>query len=271
MNDSLKISKRGLDLIKEFEGYHTRLDNGDCKAYLDKLPNPDVWTIGYGCTDGVYEGLIWTKEQAERELRKEVEANANIVKRVIKVTLNQHQFDALNSFSYNMRGGLSPKRHRSLVNAVNREDWKAAADCFLMYNRSGGVPVRGLTRRREAERKLFMTLPPKEVVSNSTKLTVMSRVRTFLVTLVPTGGLVEFFGYMGQVKEFASDNWLALLLLSGGSVWLLLKYIEWKSVADHNDGNYMPSGAVETREETHADEKQGSNQIPDEEDEEGGK
>lgn len=254
MNDNMKIGQAGLDIIKEFEGYHTLVKDGsgDCIAYLDRLPKKPVWTIGYGCTAGVYEGLRWTRKQAEEGLRKEVNDNSYIVKNVIKVKLNQNQFDALVSFSYNMIGGLSPNRHPTLVNAVNREDWKAAAEAFNLYVNSGGKPYNGLIRRRKAEAKLFMTPVKKEIVDASSRLRNLKNIRTGISSVIPAGGLAEYLGYMEPIKLYIIENPYKIVAFSLIALWLLSKWIERKSVKEAEEGRYVPSGMAET--ETEDDE-----------------
>ncbi|MGL4558672.1 MAG: glycoside hydrolase family protein, partial [Afipia sp.] len=64
----MQLSTEGLRLIKSFEGYHRKLADGRCMAY--RCP-AGVWTIGWGCTEGVREGMVWTVEEAEAGLRRE--------------------------------------------------------------------------------------------------------------------------------------------------------------------------------------------------------
>lgn len=265
MNDNLKINQAGLDLIKEFEGYHEALPNGDCKAYLDRLPRVPVWTIGYGCTDGVYEGLVWTKPKAEKELRNEVEQNAFIVKRVIKVPLNENQFSALNSFSYNMIGGISPTRHRTLVNAVNAQDWEAAEKAFGLYVNSGGKPYNGLIRRRRMEAKLFSTPVKQEVVENSSKLSALKTMRDTIALSLPTGGVADYLGYMEPIKTYILENPYKLVAFFLVVLWLLSKWIEKKTVKDAQEGRYIPSGMAKTEDELDPAAMEGSNTEPDDE------
>lgn len=148
----MKISERGLDLIVSFEGYHTRLADGRCKAYLDKLPKVPIWTIGYGCTEGVYEGLIWTEQQAREALDRELDKHEKFVNQIVTVPLNQNEFDALVSFCYNCGPDNLETLVRSRLNKNKRGD---TAKAFHLYNKSGGKPYRGLTRRRAAEAALF--------------------------------------------------------------------------------------------------------------------
>ncbi len=65
----MNISDEGLRLIKSFEGYHTRQKDGSCAAYLCPAGVP---TIGFGCTEGVKLGMVWSAGEAEAALRREI-------------------------------------------------------------------------------------------------------------------------------------------------------------------------------------------------------
>lgn len=156
----MKLSERGFDLIRSFEGYHTRLPDGGCKAYLDKLAKPHVWTIGYGCTEGVYSGLVWTAEQAEAAFRRELEKHEKFVQQIVTVPLNQNEHDALVSFCYN----CGPKNLETLVrNRLNKNKRMDTVKAFHLYNKAGGNVYRGLVRRRDAEAALFAEPMPEEI------------------------------------------------------------------------------------------------------------
>lgn len=158
----MKISNAGLDLIKSCEGYHDELPDGSCRAYLDKLAKPHVWTIGWGCTEGVKQGMIWTREQAEEGLRREVATFEKAVDRLITVELNQNQFDALVSFTYNC--GAGALEGSTLRKKLNNGDYKGAAKEFKRWKYAGGKVRPGLVDRRAREATLFLTPvePPAE-------------------------------------------------------------------------------------------------------------
>ena len=61
----MNLGTKGIALLREFEGYHTRQPDGSCVAYLDRLAKPPVWTVGFGLTEGVHEGMRLTAEEAE--------------------------------------------------------------------------------------------------------------------------------------------------------------------------------------------------------------
>jgi lysozyme len=162
----MKISAAGLDLIKSFEGYHDRLPDGSCRAYLDKLAKPHVWTIGWGCTEGITAGMVWTKEQAEAALLKEIAEHEAHVERLVTVDLNQNQFDALVSFCYNVGPGRPASSGRkaikglstsTLLKKLNKGDGRGAAGEFKLWNKAGGKVWPGLVDRRAREATLFLT------------------------------------------------------------------------------------------------------------------
>ncbi|MWT35090.1 glycoside hydrolase family protein [Escherichia coli] len=146
----MQTSDKGIALIKQFEG---------CKltAYQDSV---GVWTIGYGWTqpvDGkpIRAGMTIKQETAERLLKTGLVSYESDVSRLVKVGVTQGQFDALVSFTYNLRArslSTSP-----LLRKLNAGDYTGAADEFLRWNKAGGKVLNGLTRRREAERALFLS------------------------------------------------------------------------------------------------------------------
>lgn len=180
----MQISNRGLDIIKAFESYKRALTDGRCQAYQcvvgkDKNGRPiydGKWTIGWGCTEGVTAGMIWTREQAEVALRREVAKAAAIVARHVKVPLNQNQVDACISLAYNIgEGGAIDRRtgkpvpgfsNSTVLRRINARDWQGASAAFAMWVNSNGVKnVPGLVRRRAQEAALFLEPDyPSEVV-----------------------------------------------------------------------------------------------------------
>ena len=146
----MQTSEKGIALIKQFEG---------CKltAYQDSV---GVWTIGYGWTqpvDGkpIRAGMTIKQETAERLLKTGLVSYESDVSRLVKVGLTQEQFDALVSFTYNL--GSRSLSTSTLLRKLNAGDYAGAADEFLRWNKAGGKVLNGLTRRREAERALFLS------------------------------------------------------------------------------------------------------------------
>lgn len=146
----MQTSEKGIAVIKQFEG---------CKltAYQDSV---GVWTIGYGWTqpvDGkpIRAGMTIKQETAERLLKTGLVSYESDVSRLVKVGVTQGQFDALVSFTYNL--GSRSLSTSTLLRKLNAGDYAGAADEFLRWNKAGGKVLAGLTRRREAERALFLS------------------------------------------------------------------------------------------------------------------
>lgn len=151
----MNLSNSGLDKIAGYEGYHDALPDGSCKAYQRTYNGKkDKWTIGFGCTEGIYEGLIWTRAQADEAFRKELAKFEAAVNRLVTVELNQNQYDALVSFAYNC--GTGALQSSTLLKKLNKGDYKGAADQFQFWNHVNGKPVNGLTQRRASEKNLFL-------------------------------------------------------------------------------------------------------------------
>lgn len=153
---AMGVSAKALNLIKSFEGEKL-------KAYRD---TGNIWTIGFGSTYNhdagrkVQEGDIIDKETALRWLRLDAGKFAAGVKKLVKVPINQNQLDSLTSFAYNL--GLGALQNSTLLRKLNAGSPKTeVAAEFLKWNKgrnSAGILVElpGLTRRREAEKELFL-------------------------------------------------------------------------------------------------------------------
>lgn len=142
----MRISQKGLNLIKEFEGLELR-------AYKDSV---GVVTIGYGSTGPhVSMGMTITADQAEALLKNDVNRFEKGVIDLVTAPITQNQFDALVSFSFNL--GLGNLKASTLLRKLNSLDYVGAANEFPRWNKAGGKVLAGLTRRREAEKKLFLS------------------------------------------------------------------------------------------------------------------
>lgn len=137
-----KTSKRGIDLIKQFEG---------CKLTAYKAVSTEkYYTIGVGHYGAdVKPGMKITMAQAEAYLAADLKKFENAVSRS-GLNLNQSQFDALVSFTYNCGEG-------NLKKLIANRTLPQIADALLLYNKSGGKVLAGLVRRRQAERELFLS------------------------------------------------------------------------------------------------------------------
>jgi len=148
----MKSSNNGIRLIQEFEGL--RLTSYLCSA--------GVPTIGYGATfyeDGskVKLGQTITNAQAEQLLKDHLKEFEGSVLGLLNTTkVNQNQFDALVSFTYNLGAGNLAKSQLLRFVKLNPNDPRIAAE-FLKWNRAGGEVSTGLVRRRKKEAQLYFT------------------------------------------------------------------------------------------------------------------
>ena len=139
-------NRTGLGLIKESEGLRL-------KAYLCPAGIP---TIGYGETENVKLGDTCTEEWAETTLEKRYDWFEAGVKKLVTVPLTEGQLGALTSFSYNL--GLGSLQHSTLLKLLNSgAPAQQVAEEFGKWNKAAGHELPGLTIRRAAEAKLFLS------------------------------------------------------------------------------------------------------------------
>ena len=139
-----RTSQDGIDLIKSFEGL--RLESYYCSS--------NVLTIGYGHTNGVYEGQVITEQDAEELLRKDLMWFEQEVSRLILPKLTQHEFDAIVSFAFNVgSGALSDSTFCRRMNAGENKA-KCFREEFPKWVNGPNGPLPGLVRRRDAEVEL---------------------------------------------------------------------------------------------------------------------
>ena len=135
-------SQKGVDFIKGFEGL--RLN-----AYK-ALPSEEYYTIGYGhYGPDVLASMTITITEAEQILKDDLKKYETYVTKTGKAT-TQGEFDSLVSFCYNCGKG-------NLDKLVKGRSGAQIADAMLMYNKAGGKELPGLTRRRKAEREMFLS------------------------------------------------------------------------------------------------------------------
>jgi len=146
----MKIGVEGLKLIKEFEG---------CKLISYKCP-AGVWTIGIGSTRYADGSPVKANQALPNEgaalmlLTKTVAAYEHTVN-TVGVELTQNEYDALVSLCYNIGSGNFVSS--TLVKMLKAGEPKSEiAKQFLRWDKAGGKPLAGLTRRRNAEAELFL-------------------------------------------------------------------------------------------------------------------
>jgi lysozyme len=141
----MKTSQKGIDLIKQFEGFQS-------KAY--KCP-AGVPTIGYGHTKTAKMGQIITQQEAENLLKTDLIEAENAVKSAcIGININQNQFDALVSFVFNL--GTKNFFSSALLKLIRKNtNDPAIRNEFSKWKHAGGKELPGLVKRRKAEAELY--------------------------------------------------------------------------------------------------------------------
>src|SRR5690348_2495018 len=137
----MEYSKSGLSLTEGFEGYRST-------AYQDV---GGVWTIGFGHTAGVYEGMSCTRLQAEQWLLDDVQDAEDTVNRTVGVALSQEEFDSLVDFVFNV--GSEAFRQSTMLRLLNRGNYADAALEFPKWDHVHGQVVADLLKRRTAEQQ----------------------------------------------------------------------------------------------------------------------
>jgi lysozyme len=133
------------ELVKRFEGFRP-------EAYRDA----GGWSIGYGTFMGSSPSMQYvTEEQASNLLQQKVYGNVKEMLRLVRVPLSRNQFDALQSFMYNVGSGNFTKS--TMLQKLNAGDYNGAAQEFMRWVYSGQTMLRALIQRRAAERDLFTT------------------------------------------------------------------------------------------------------------------
>ena len=141
----MRYSESLVEFVKRWEGF---------KAVASPDPLvPGVWDVGHGHVLRAEDRPTWTREQADKALREDLDAVAAGVDEAVKVTLAQHEFDALCSLAFNV--GNKALETSTLLRRLNGNDFYGAADEFKRWVRAGGRIVAGLAKRRAAEEAMF--------------------------------------------------------------------------------------------------------------------
>lgn len=148
----MKTSKAGIELIKAFESLR-------CAAYKDAV---GIWTVGYGHTGSdVKPNTQITSAHAELLLKADLASTEKAVEDLIKVPINQHQFDALVSFCFNVgAGAFSESTLRKRLNS-GEDPNTVAKEEFPRWNKGDGKVLEGLNRRRAQEVEVFCSSAPE--------------------------------------------------------------------------------------------------------------
>lgn len=146
----LSIALSACGLLRKYKAGAAEIP-GDLR-HLSGAP----WTIGYGETAGVVEGMVWSKEQAElRLIRRLVGFAQGVLKRCPQLHLEPDaRLAACLSLAYNIGGGAFGAS--SVRRKTTRREYRGAADSFQLWNKAQGRVMAGLTIRRLLERDLYL-------------------------------------------------------------------------------------------------------------------
>lgn len=142
----MHTNRHGIALIQRSESCRLR-------AYLCPA---GVWTAGFGATGpDIGPDTVWTQEQADERFVRDLQRFEREVESLLTFEPTSNEFSALVSFAYNVGVGALAKS--TLLRKFNAGDIEGAANEFLRWNKAAGKVLAGLTRRREAERDLFLS------------------------------------------------------------------------------------------------------------------
>ena len=138
------------------EGLVSRFEGCRLKAYPDPATGGDPWTCGFGETEGVTKDTVWTLEEARVRLKRRLAYfMAGVIKACPQLAYEPpERIAACVSLAYNI--GLRAFRGSSVCSLTKRKEYQAAANAFLRWNRAAGRVMRGLTIRRQLERKTYL-------------------------------------------------------------------------------------------------------------------
>lgn len=142
----MNISDNGIKFIANWEGKRN-------SVYMDAVGLP---TIGIGHL--IKKGEVFPKIMTDKEVydlfRKDIRNFETAINSLVKVKLTQNQYDALVSFTFNC--GVGALQQSTLLKKLNAGDYTGASQEFLKWDKANGKPLLGLTRRRTAEKELFL-------------------------------------------------------------------------------------------------------------------
>ena len=202
MKPRQRVSRAGLKLLKNFEGF---------RAKAARLPGRG-YVVGYGHTGSAREGVTVTAGDAEALLLYDLMPVEAAVNEWIFAPLNQNQFDALVSFAFSI--GVKAFRRSNVLRFVNQGAMLQAAGAMEMWRRADiegeSIVVDALVRRRAAEKALF--LMPVEGWPHSPTPVLKPRLDPSAFLAVPRGRVEEVStpmdGDVARAVRMASEGLL---------------------------------------------------------------
>jgi lysozyme len=245
----VRLSSAGLELIKSFEGL--RLE-----AYPDPGTGGDPWTIGYGHTGpDVHKGLVITEVKADELLRGDVEIFEQCVSSFVKPSINQNEYDALVSFTYNV--GTTAFVNSTLLQLLNEgEPRSTVAEQFGRWVKGGnGETLAGLVTRREKEAKLFLT--PVKKKHPLLGMSILAKQDTWLKKRVADSRSLKadekLFVPQGSAWEWntitmtaGSNHDMVVLKADPNKKWYMFKD-HWKVINDVVEGSVTAASSNEIK------------------------
>lgn len=202
------INKKTEDLMVFYEG--ERLT-----SYRD---TGGIWTIGVGHTSdskfAVKKGQTITREFSRELLRHDLKEAENFVNTLVKVPLNENQYGALVSFTFNLGGGSL--KISTLLKKLNAGNYKAIPSELNKWVFDDGVKLAGLVKRRKAEGELWNTPTTVPVVAPTEARKPVQRVEPVVVPNVPqkepseSGAFLKVLAALAAAGLIALGNWLGL-------------------------------------------------------------
>jgi lysozyme len=154
----MQMSQHGLQLLEQWEGFKLQV-------YKDSAGLPTIGvghlitkseqasgTINIAGVPVNYAGGL-TQQQVTDLLAQDVVPAQNAVNNGVKVALNQNQFDALVSFTFNV--GVGAFTGSTLLKVLNQGQYDQVPTQLLRWTKAGGKVVQGLVNRRNNEIKLW--------------------------------------------------------------------------------------------------------------------
>lgn len=243
----MRTSPVGIKLIQDFEA-----------CYLNAYPDPgtggEPWTIGWGHTSAagaprVFRGLRITRQEADSILMMDLAPVERDVCNLVKVSLTQHQFDALVSFVFNCGKGNFEKS--TLLKKVNAGRFDEVPAEFMKWTRAAGKEMRGLVRRRRAEAALWRGVDESEPISHEEarktpdkpkpKKTMASSIEGNAAIILGAGSAANALREAKPVIQDAADSYSAATAAFGTPAVLvfvgfaILALIIWVRRKQRND------------------------------------
>jgi lysozyme len=230
----MSVNDETIRLNKSFEGYHKKLENGDCTAYQTPLGKSkltgkmlyDIPTCGYGTTKNVKMGMVWTEAEATARMMQDLAEAEGYVQQYVTVPINENEKGALTLFCNN----CGPKNLKRLVKRLNKGDRAGTAKAFALYNKAQGIVLDGLVSRRAREAALFLK-PVEAPIEPAMPQTVQKQLEPPSAPAVAAGGGVLYTAWQYLGDKFNSffdglDQEQAMMLLGTaqkhgvGSAWI---------------------------------------------------